>query len=115
VLEVLVGKTVEQSLLEVMEEEELACLQAQMRAFRELRDAELAEVQRLEEQERRRRQEKVCVERTDQDVLAVDVSVALFKPVSVSIEDESFGLSICFSFVISFSFFSPCFLFLFKN
>ncbi|KAG7270445.1 hypothetical protein CRUP_022758 [Coryphaenoides rupestris] len=58
VLEVLVGKTVEQSLLEVMEEEELACLQAQQRAFRELRDAELAEVQRLEEQERRRRQEK---------------------------------------------------------
>ncbi|XP_056151104.1 radial spoke head protein 3 homolog [Lampris incognitus] len=58
VLEVLVGKTVEQSLLEVMEEEELACLQAQQRAFDELRNAELVEVQRLEEQERRRREEK---------------------------------------------------------
>ncbi|CAL8317862.1 unnamed protein product [Merluccius merluccius] len=58
VLEVLVGKTVEQSLLEVMEEEEMACLRAQQRSFQELRNAELAEVQRLEEQERRRREEK---------------------------------------------------------
>ncbi|XP_076872826.1 radial spoke head protein 3 homolog isoform X2 [Brachyhypopomus gauderio] len=58
VLEVLVGKTVEQALLEVMEEEELACLRAQQHAFQELRNAELVEVQRLEEQERRRREEK---------------------------------------------------------
>lgn len=58
-LEVLIGKTIEQSLLEVMEEEELACLRAQQRAFQELRNAELAEVQRLQEQERRRREEKV--------------------------------------------------------
>ncbi|KAM6954087.1 radial spoke head protein 3 homolog [Aplochiton taeniatus] len=58
VLEVLVGKTVEQSLLEVMEEEELASLRAQQRAFEELRNAELVEVQRLEEQERRHREEK---------------------------------------------------------
>uniref|UniRef100_A0A096LTE8 Radial spoke head 3 n=1 Tax=Poecilia formosa TaxID=48698 RepID=A0A096LTE8_POEFO len=59
VLEVLVGKTIEQSLLEVMEEEELACLRAQQRVFQELRNNELAEVQRLEEQERRYREEKV--------------------------------------------------------
>nr|XP_020459747.1 radial spoke head protein 3 homolog [Monopterus albus] len=59
VLEVLVGKTIEQSLLEVMEEEELACLRAQQRAFEELRNNELAEVQRLQEQERRHREEKV--------------------------------------------------------
>ncbi|KAM9314744.1 radial spoke head protein 3 homolog [Pholidichthys leucotaenia] len=58
VLEVLVGKTVEQCLLEVMEEEELACLRAQQRAFEELRNNELAEVQRLQEQERRRTEEK---------------------------------------------------------
>ncbi|XP_072218440.1 radial spoke head protein 3 homolog [Leuresthes tenuis] len=58
VLEVLVGKTIEQSLLEVMEEEELACLRAQQRAFEELRNNELAEVQRLEEQERRHNEEK---------------------------------------------------------
>ncbi|XP_049593557.1 radial spoke head protein 3 homolog [Syngnathus scovelli] len=60
VLEVLVGKTIEQSLLEVMEEEELACLRAQQRAFEQLRNAELAEVQRLQEQERRRTEEKEC-------------------------------------------------------
>lgn len=54
------GKTVEQSLLEVMEEEELANLRAQQRAFEELRNAELVEQQRLEEQERRHKEEKVC-------------------------------------------------------
>ncbi|XP_010220794.1 PREDICTED: radial spoke head protein 3 homolog, partial [Tinamus guttatus] len=57
-LEVLIGKTIEQSLLEVMEEEELANLQAHQRAYGELRNAELAEVQRLEEQERRYSEEK---------------------------------------------------------
>ena len=50
ILEVLVGKNMEQSLLEVMEEEELAHLRAQQRAFEELRNAELVEEQRLEEQ-----------------------------------------------------------------
>lgn len=59
ILEVLVGKTVEQGLLEVMEEEELANLRSQQRAFEELRNAELVEQQRLEEQERRHREEKV--------------------------------------------------------
>ena len=59
ILEVLVGKTVEQSLLEVMEEEELANLRMQQRQFEELRNAELVEQQRLEEQERRHREEKV--------------------------------------------------------
>jgi hypothetical protein len=58
ILEVLVGKTVEQSLLEVMEEEELASLRRQQREFEERRNAELVEVQRLEEQERRRTEEK---------------------------------------------------------
>uniref|UniRef100_A0A673SS70 Radial spoke head 3 n=2 Tax=Suricata suricatta TaxID=37032 RepID=A0A673SS70_SURSU len=57
-LEVLVGKTIEQSLLEVMEEEELANLRASQCAYEELRNVELAEVQRLEEQERRHREEK---------------------------------------------------------
>jgi hypothetical protein len=43
ILEVLVGKTVEQALLEVMEEEELSNLRSQQRAFEELRNAELVE------------------------------------------------------------------------
>uniref|UniRef100_A0A8C6WQY9 Radial spoke head 3 n=1 Tax=Neogobius melanostomus TaxID=47308 RepID=A0A8C6WQY9_9GOBI len=58
VLEVLVGKVMEQSLLEVMEEEELARLRAQQRAFEERRNAQLCEVQRLQEQERRHTEEK---------------------------------------------------------
>ncbi|XP_066533880.1 radial spoke head protein 3 homolog [Hoplias malabaricus] len=58
VLEVLVGKTMEQALLEVLEEEELAGLRTQQLAFQALRNAEMVEVQRLEEQERRRREER---------------------------------------------------------
>eukprot|EP00126_Sphaerothecum_destruens_P007060 Sdes_comp19663_c1_seq1m11510 len=58
ILEVLVGKTMEQALIEVMEEEELASLRDRQRAYEELRNAELAEAQRLEEAETRRREEK---------------------------------------------------------
>ncbi|XP_078001458.1 radial spoke head protein 3 homolog isoform X2 [Glandiceps talaboti] len=69
ILEVLVGKTVEQALLEVMEEEELANLRSQQRAFEELRNAELVETQRLEEQERRHREEKERRMRQQREVL----------------------------------------------
>uniref|UniRef100_A0A8C6Y2W1 Radial spoke head 3 n=1 Tax=Naja naja TaxID=35670 RepID=A0A8C6Y2W1_NAJNA len=58
-LEVLVGKTLEQALLEVMEEEDLRNLWVQQYEYQELRNAELAEVQRLEENERRHSEEKV--------------------------------------------------------
>jgi hypothetical protein len=50
---------VEQALIEVQEEEELANLREQQRIFQELRNAELVEQQRLEEEDRRRRLEKV--------------------------------------------------------
>ncbi len=63
VLQVLVGKTIEQALLEVLEEEEMADLRAQQQVFKEIRDAELVEVQRLEERERRLRVEKVRITR----------------------------------------------------
>ncbi|XP_051952422.1 radial spoke head protein 3 homolog [Xyrauchen texanus] len=58
VLQVLVGKTIEQALLEVEEEEELASLRSQQWVFKEIHDAELVEVQRLEERERRLRVEE---------------------------------------------------------
>ncbi|XP_076246930.1 radial spoke head protein 3 isoform X2 [Calliopsis andreniformis] len=58
ILEVLVGKTMEQALIEVLEEEEIAALREQQRKFMELRAAEKAEARRLEEQERRIREEK---------------------------------------------------------
>eukprot|EP00842_Homolaphlyctis_polyrhiza_P004156 jgi/Hompol1/4741/HPOL_000498-RA len=58
ILEVLIGKTLEQALMEVHEEEELATLRAHQLKFEEMRNAELAEVQRLEDAERRRTEEK---------------------------------------------------------
>ncbi|KAM4866331.1 radial spoke head protein 3 homolog [Thomomys bottae] len=68
-LEVLVGKTIEQSLLEVMEEEELANLRANQYTYEEMRNVELAEVQRLEEQERRHREEKERRKQQQWDVI----------------------------------------------
>lgn len=58
ILEVLVGKTVEQALIEVLEEEELAALREQQRRFLEIRAVETSEAQRLEERERRLREER---------------------------------------------------------
>lgn len=55
VLEVLIGKTVEQALLEVVEEEELQELRKQQYIQMEIRDADLAEVERLERRNRRYR------------------------------------------------------------
>lgn len=60
ILEVLVGKTLEQALMEVMEEEELDRLRDHQRSFEDLRNAELAEMQRLEEAARRREAEKAA-------------------------------------------------------
>ncbi|CAF0827630.1 unnamed protein product [Rotaria sordida] len=58
IVETLIGKTVEQALIEVAEEEELAEIREQQREYEEIRNAELIELQRLEEQERRLRSEK---------------------------------------------------------
>ncbi|CAH8624992.1 unnamed protein product [Schistosoma rodhaini] len=68
VLEVLIGKTIEQSLLEIAEEEELASIRAQQNAFEEIRQADLLEVARLTERERRIQEEK---ERRKAQFLAV--------------------------------------------
>lgn len=53
------GKTTEQALAEVAQEEELATLREQQRRYCELRDAELAERQRLAAHDLRLHQEKV--------------------------------------------------------
>lgn len=58
ILEVLVGKTLEQSMQEVLEEEELANIRAHQEEFEQQRNAELAEVQRLEAEEKRKEEEK---------------------------------------------------------
>mmetsp|Transcript_28420 Transcript_28420/g.28727 ORF Transcript_28420/g.28727 Transcript_28420/m.28727 type:complete len:361 (+) Transcript_28420:162-1244(+) len=58
ILEVLVGKTIHVSMLELMQEEELEAIQRQQDEFEQIRNIELAEVQRLEADARRKAQEK---------------------------------------------------------
>lgn len=66
ILEVIVGKTLQTSMLELMEEEELQAIRKRQDEFEQMRDAELLEVQRLEaeaarafdEKNRRLKQEK---------------------------------------------------------
>lgn len=57
VLEVLVGKTLEQSMMEVLEEEELESLHRHQEDFEKKRNTELLEVQRMEAAEKRRHDE----------------------------------------------------------
>lgn len=57
-LEVLVGKSIQMAMMELMEEEELEAIRAQQAKFEEQRNAELAEVQRLEAEARRKHVEK---------------------------------------------------------
>ncbi|GIX77815.1 radial spoke head protein 3 homolog [Caerostris extrusa] len=57
-LEALVGQTLEQALIEIMAEEELAVLSDLQMDYEARRNAEVAEVKRLEEQERRIFEEK---------------------------------------------------------
>lgn len=57
-LDVLIGKTLEQSLAEVIQEDELAAIRAKQAEYEAVRSAELAEVQRLEAEVKRRFAEK---------------------------------------------------------
>ena len=57
-LEVLVGKSVQMAMTELMEEEELNAIREQQAKFETRRNAELAEVQRLEAEARRKQSEK---------------------------------------------------------
>jgi len=57
ILQVLVGKSVEQGRMEVIEEDEIEELRQHQVAYEQVRDAELLEVQRLEAEEIRRQEE----------------------------------------------------------
>jgi len=76
IVETLVGKTVEQALMEVAEEEELAQIREQQREYEELRNAEMIELQRLEEQERRLRAEKDRRMKQAQEALQLEQDIA---------------------------------------
>ncbi|CAN0367366.1 unnamed protein product, partial [Ectocarpus fasciculatus] len=59
ILEVLVGKTLELSVLELMEAKELAVIRRRQATFARERDAEMAEVQRMEAEAKRKSAEKM--------------------------------------------------------
>lgn len=54
IVEIIVGKVCDQALIELIHEEEMATIWAQQLHYQELRNAEMAEQQRLVEQEKRR-------------------------------------------------------------
>ncbi|CAD7966766.1 unnamed protein product [Amoebophrya sp. A120] len=56
-LEVLVGKALERSMMEVLEEEELSAMRRHQEHFQQIREQELVEVQRMEAVENRRQEE----------------------------------------------------------
>lgn len=60
-LEMMVGRTVEQSLLEVLNEEEYSDLRKQQQEFLTIREAEIAELKRLQNKEFTSKDDKVCV------------------------------------------------------
>lgn len=57
ILEVLVGKTLERSMMEVLEDEELDAMKKHQEYFQQVREQELIEVQRMEAAEQRRQDE----------------------------------------------------------
>jgi hypothetical protein len=61
ILQVLMGKTLEQGRMEVLEEEELKAMKDQQRQFEQMRNAEFAEMQRLEAKEARMLEEIVMI------------------------------------------------------
>jgi len=60
ILQVLIGKTLENGRMEVLEEEELRVMKEEQKRYDELRYAEMAEAQRMEAEERRKLEESVC-------------------------------------------------------
>ncbi|EER20618.1 Flagellar radial spoke protein, putative [Perkinsus marinus ATCC 50983] len=97
VLEVILGRTIEKALMEVLEEEELKAIEKRQAEFAALRHAELLEAQRMEgvekrrsdEKERRKTQEKMRV--TKEGVLRLKVlSRQLSKHVVAGVEADVF-------------------------
>merc|ERR1719293_525704 len=77
VLEILVGKTLEQSMMEVLEEEELESLRRHQEDFEKRRNTELFEVQRMEAAEKRRHDE--MERRMQQQAAQRDLDLAVMR------------------------------------
>ena len=67
-MELLVGKTIHVSMLELMQEEELAAIRRQQDEFEAIRNVELAEVQRMEAEAGRKVRERYLVALTSQSL-----------------------------------------------
>jgi len=80
VLEVLVGKTLEQGMMEVLEEEELESLRRHQEDFEKRRSAELLEVQRMEAAETRRDDE--LKRRMQQQAAQREVDLSIMRKVA---------------------------------
>ncbi|KAJ0401117.1 hypothetical protein P43SY_007208 [Pythium insidiosum] len=80
ILEVLVGKTLEIGMLEVLEEDELREIRHRQEIFEQARNAELAEVQRLEAEAKRKYAEKQ--RRLDEEQRRLDAQAALEEKVA---------------------------------
>ncbi|KAK2964602.1 putative Flagellar radial spoke protein 3 [Blattamonas nauphoetae] len=104
-LEVLIGKTLEQSLLEVLEEEEIRKVQQHRTEMQQIRNAELqaqqemenAQMRRFEEKERRKQQqreriehEKTISEKVASVAFAHDLLATLQKSVQHSLEGAGY-------------------------
>ncbi|CAL1261049.1 unnamed protein product [Larinioides sclopetarius] len=76
ILEALVGQTLEQALIEIMAEEELAVLSDLQIDYEARRNAEVAEVKRLEEQERRLSEEKEMRIKEQEEAVLLEDEVA---------------------------------------
>ncbi|CAH8597673.1 unnamed protein product [Heterobilharzia americana] len=86
-LEVLIGKTIEQALLEVIDEEELANLRQQQQALEEIHNAELTEIARLEDRNQR------YVEEKQRRLKQYEISAGLAKETARKIAAQAFTKS----------------------
>lgn len=90
ILEVLIGKTMQTSIVQVLEESELANLRKRQEEFENLRNAELVEVQRMEAAERRRTEE--TERRKNQELARLEMEKSVVKKI-VSFRYSKFYLS----------------------
>jgi len=74
-LEVLVGKTIEQSFTEVLEEEELRAMRDHQEYFEQVRTAELVATQRMEAEERRKANENARRVKQEEERIAREKAV----------------------------------------
>ncbi|XP_001653148.2 radial spoke head protein 3 homolog A isoform X2 [Aedes aegypti] len=82
IIEVLVGRTIEQALIEVLHEEEIAEMKRQQQQIMAIREAELAELRRLEVEDRKIQAEKE--RRILQDKIAQDLDREMQERITAS-------------------------------